>query len=254
MSHLASLQNQFQDYLLNNQLAIKKSIAHTKQVPASKRLAIYFDAYRSRLIDALVNNFPLCLAQLGLSAFSELASDYIDKSPSSYRSIRWYGDSFALYLKENSEPYLAELAEFEWKMTLTFDAADEAILSIEQIAAIPAEAWPSLSFIPHASLQLMNFSWNSVEIWEALSQEQAPPKPLKQDKALSWALWRRAYINRFYAQAPDEAWALQALSQGSNFGDLCEGLCNWMDEQEVGLRAASLLKGWIQSGMIAKAV
>ncbi|CDZ77520.1 hypothetical protein BN59_01803 [Legionella massiliensis] len=250
MSDLFKLQSQFQNYLLTNQADIHKAIVATENVTVEKRLSIYSDAYHFRLIDSLGSNFPILMNYLGFDAFSSLAGDYIDKFPSPYRSIRWYGDTFAEYLRETSEPYLAELAEFEWKMTLTFDAADDKALEIEEMAAIPPESWPNLRFVPHASLQLMRFNWNVVAIWEALSNEQEPSPPQSGDSRL-WALWRRDYINRFYSLNSDEAWALDALVNGATFGELCEGLCEWHDEQEVGMLSASFLKSWIQSGLIA---
>ncbi len=135
-------------------------------------------------------------------------------------------------------------------MTLAFDAADEEALKVEQMAAVPPEAWANVRFKPHASLQLMNFSWNTVKIWEAISQEKKPPKP-KLYNPVTWALWRKDYLNLFYSLGEDEAWALNALVKGATFGELCEGLCNWCEEQDVGMRAASLLKGWIESGLIS---
>ena len=111
---------------------------------------------------SLKANFPILEACLGHEAFEGLAFEYIDKFPSTYRSIRWYGDDFSAFLKENGDGFLAELAEFEWKMTLAFDAADEESLKIEQMAAIPPEAWANLRFQAHASLQLMNFNSNVV--------------------------------------------------------------------------------------------
>ena len=137
-------------------------------------------------------------------------------------------------------------------MTLSFDASDEEIVKIEQMAAIPPDAWANMRFKPHASLQLMDFAWNCVNLWEAISNEEQPEKATKSENIVSWVLWRKDYMNRFYSLTAEEAWALDALIKGATFGELCEGLCEWCDEQEVGMRAASLLKGWIQSGLLAE--
>ena len=53
MSTLMSLQNQFQNYLLAKPTEISHSIVHTDKVPVDKRLSIYLDAYRYRLLDIL---------------------------------------------------------------------------------------------------------------------------------------------------------------------------------------------------------
>lgn len=254
MTALLHLQNQFQNYLLKNQVDIEKSIVSTANVSVNQRLGIYLDAYRYRLLDSLMSNFPILSTYLGPEKFHQLGGNYIDKFPSPYRSIRWYGDSFSAYLKQLNESFLAELAEFEWKMTLSFDAADDEVLKIEQMAAIPPEAWPELQFKPHASLQRMDFVWNAVKIWEAISNEQPPEKPAQNTELTRWALWRHDYLNRFYTLSEEEAWALDALIKGSTFSELCEGLCQWYEEEEVGMQAASVLKGWIQSGLLAEVI
>ncbi|KTD31873.1 DUF2063 domain-containing protein [Legionella maceachernii] len=252
MTDLLHLQDQFQSYLLKGQSAIPQWIVATEKVSIEQRLAIYLDSYRYRLLESLAANFPVLELYLGRDEFYKLGENYITHHPSSYRSIRWYGDQFAEYLKRNSKPYLAELAEFEWKMTLSFDAADEGVLKIEQMASVPPEAWPHLRFRPHASLQRMDFAWDVVKIWEAISNEQSPAPPMKSADIIPWVLWRNEYLNRFYSLGEEEAWALDALIRGATFGELCEGLCKWLEEAEVGLRAASLLKGWIQSGLLAE--
>lgn len=249
MRNLERLQDQFQNYLLTNQREIQKSIVNTEKVSVDQRLFIYLDGYRCRLIDCLAANFPMLSSYLGFDDFSALAMDYMALHPSSFRSIRWFGDKLPAFLKLNNQPFLAELAEFEWSMTLAFDAADETTLKVEEMATIPPKAWATIRFKPHASLNLMNFNWNTVEIWEALSNESKPPKP-KNTKSETWVLWRRDYINRYYSLTVDEAWAIDALIKGKTFGELCEGLCHWFDEEEVGRRAASLLKGWIEFEMI----
>lgn len=249
MNTLMGLQNQFQNYLLLKPSDITQSVVSTEKVPVAKRLAIYGDGYRFRLIDSLSANFPILNAYIGFEAFKSLAIDYIDKFPSTYRSIRWYGDSFADYLKESGNIFAAELAEFEWKMTLSFDAADDEILKIEQMAAIPPESWAELRFQPHSSLHLMNFKANVIEIWEAVSNDHRPPQ--QKTAPTVWVLWRKNYINHFSSLTEVEAWALEALFKGTSFGELCEGLCRWFDEQDVAMQAASLLKGWIEREMIA---
>lgn len=250
MTPLISLQNQFQSYLLKGQADIQESIVDSEKVPASQRLFIYLDAYRCRLIDSLMSNFPILSEYLGYEAFQKLADDYVNRHPSPYRSIRWYGDMFADYLTEQTEPYLSELAEFEWKMTLAFDASDDETLNIEQMATIPPEIWATIRFRPHASLQRMDFYWNIVDLWQAISNSETPAKLEKNSSTTPWVLWRRDYINRFYRLGEEEAWALDALINGFTFGELCTGLCEWFDEEEIGMQAASMLKGWIQSGLL----
>lgn len=250
MSDLHLLQNQFQNYLINDQNDIHHSIVNTEKVPIQQRLTIYQEAYYARLLDSLISNYPILHQYLGDEAFSQVGYDYISRFPSPYRSIRWFGDNFAAYFKEMEEDYLKEIAELEWKMTLVFDAPDAETLKVSDMATISPEVWPNLSFVPHPSLQRMDCTWNSVEIWEAIARKQEPNDPKKESDSFTWIIWRKDYLNYYKKIEEEESWALDALSRGATFSEICEGLCEWNEENEIGFKAASLLKGWIEAGLI----
>jgi hypothetical protein len=55
----------------------------------------------------------------------------------------------------------------------------------------------------------------------------------------------------FRSLDPVEAAAFDAAGQGATFGTLCEQLAHHVDETEVAMRAASLLRGWINEELIA---
>lgn len=256
MNELLTLQDQFQGFLLSDNQDIKTSIIQTKTVSVEKRLSIYKDAYSLRLIECLTSNYPALSAFLGAEAFHSLCESYIHKHPSSFRSIRWYGHDLCDFIKhEGIEDalLLAELADFEWKMTLAFDASDDVVLPLEEMATIPGEAWPGMQFILHASVQRANYFYNVVDLWQALLKGDTLPKINCSDKALSWFLWRSSdYLIKYCSISDIEAWALDAVMQGLSFGEVCEGLCQWVAIDEVGMRAASFLKSWIQRGIVSQ--
>ncbi|KTD72665.1 DNA-binding domain-containing protein [Legionella tucsonensis] len=255
MTELPQLQGQFQKFLLLGHAEIHGSIVQTDLVSVDTRLGIYRDAYKLRLIESLSTNFPALYAYLGTEEFNKLSTYYIDAHPSYYRSIRWFGDVLADFIKHNYPhyPHLSELADFEWKMGLAFDAADEQVVRVEDMAVIPAEAWPNLQFVLHPSLQRANYSGNTVPLWQALTRDWELPELQQNPAPTSWVLWRSPeYIIQFYSLSDEEAWALDRISQRFSFGALCEGLCQWIKPEEVGMKAASFLKGWIQNGMLSQ--
>ncbi|MFZ2315916.1 MAG: DNA-binding domain-containing protein [Gammaproteobacteria bacterium] len=255
MSELSKLQHQFQQYLLSSDPAFKACINSTEKVSADTRMQIYKNAYRLRLIEALSASYPVLNTYLGEDQFTVLADDYINQYPSVHRSIRWYGDQLADYLVEQSPyrelPFLAELAKFEWIMTLVFDEADSPALSIEAVATVAACDWPHMQFIPQASVRRLNLIWNVVQIWQAINDDETPPEPMAYDAPVPWLLWRVNFTNQFCSVPADEAYAMDAVLQGATFSEIGEGLCTWVSEEEAGLHAASLLKGWIQSGILS---
>ncbi len=40
--------------------------------------------------------------------------------------------------------------------------------------------------------------------------------------------------SQFVSLSLDEAWAIDAMINGANFGEICEGLCQWVDEKMQG--------------------
>lgn len=258
MNDLFYLQDQLQHFILSGNSEIIDAIIPTERVSADDRLAIYRDAYRLRLIESLSTSFPALHLYLGTEEFKKLCASYIDQNPSSYRSVRWFGDALSEFLKryyDKSCAYLAELADFEWKMTLAFDAADDPVLTIDDMAVVPPEAWAGMRFILHSSVQRLNYCWNAISVWQGLVHDRDLPAWSDNSKATSWVLWRSSdYLVQFYSMTEEEAWALDAVIQGLSFGVLCEGLCRWVTAEEVGMKAASYLKGWIQKGILSQRV
>lgn len=255
MIKLPHLQHQFQQYLLNDNSAFRDYVVNTGDVGRDTRLLIYKDAYQIRLVEALASNYPGIHLHLGENTFHQLAQQYIDSHPSHYRSIRWFGDQLKSHLMNHplpDYPYLAEMAELEWNMANTFDAADADIVSLEHMANFAPDAWPNLVFTIHPSVNCMSFFWNVIPFWRSIIEETHAETAIKNHQASTWVLWRKDYDNRYYEASEDEAWALDYAMKSASFAEICEGLCNWHEPEEVGLRAAGLLKGWIVSGLISR--
>ena len=50
----------------------------------------------------------------------------------------------------------------------------------------------------------------------------------------------------------DERFAIDAAREGSAFGAICEGLLERTGDDEVPLRAAGFLKGWLNDDLVAR--
>jgi hypothetical protein len=258
MNKLGELQTAFQAYLLDSSHdQIHSAIISTKKMPADKRLAIYSYAYYARLVEALAASYPSLLTYMGFDDFYKIGCEYAKAYPSTYRSIRWFGDRFAVFLQQHyyykDHPHVAEIATIEWTMSAVFDAADHRVLHLEELSAIAPDAWENMRLEAHPSVHRLNLTYNSVEIWQALIKDTQPNSALN-TPIVPWVFWRNALTNQFCSLEKEDAWALDCLLQGSTFGTLCEGLTQWQPEEEVGLRAASLLKGWILAGLLSRAI
>lgn len=255
MVSLSQLQRSFQDHLLTGNASIGQSINHYETHTSQLRLAIYRTGYQARLIEQLVSHFPYLYAYLGVSEFQAVCLAYIDKHPSSRRTMHAYGEKlpdFLTHFYPEQYAYRAELAWFEWQMMLTFEAADHDVLPITAIDDLSPDCWDSLVLHAHPSVRRLIYKWNVIDIWENLANHHPPLLIHLLPAPEAWVLWRYDYFNRFYRLNADESWAIDAMLKGYSFGMICEGLSQWHDLVTIKSRAAYLLQGWIQSGLITR--
>jgi hypothetical protein len=254
VARLEVIESDFQRFLLTGGADIEKRVVGTQRVPIATRLAIYGNAYRSRLIETLEAHYPALLALIGAERFSALGSAYVQTHDSSFASIRFYGGMLAAFLAAQrdcaSSPWLCELARFEWAMVEVFDAADAAPITVQALSEIAPENWAQLGFDLHPAVRQLDLVWNAPALWGALTNARPHPAPEAQAHPVPWLLWRRE-LQIFFRPLPAlEAEALDVVRRGGSFGALCVELCGALDETQAPARAAAFLREWVESGII----
>jgi hypothetical protein len=247
MTQLANLQRELQRHVLSGDAAITSAVIGTTAVPAATRLAVYSNAYRIRLADALGSNMPQLRQFLGDEAFGAIAGSYIDECPSRFASIRWFGGRLAQSLAQSHPalPWLAELAQWEWALAASFDAEDAHIVGIEALASVAPGDWAGLRLQFHPSVQYLELATNAQLLFKALSEEQPLPEPALLERAQPFLLWRQDLKTQYRSLLPDEVGALAVVRAGDTFGAMCEALCEWHEVDQVPLVAAGMLKRWL---------
>jgi hypothetical protein len=253
MSTLRELQRSFQDHVMRGDPPVADAVAQSRGVGAQARLDVYSEAYRLRLRDALASTYPQLRSLLGAAEFDAVARRYLAEHPSTFASIRWFGDRLAAALSawRESEPWLGELARWEWALAAAFDAPDRRPIRADELGSITPDQWPGLCFAFHPSLERLQLRTNAVALFKELSEELPLSEPLILPR--SWILWRQDSTTRYRSLDPSEAAVLDAAIAGENFAELCERLCAWNTPEHVPLRAASMLKGWLADGLIVEA-
>jgi hypothetical protein len=255
---LAVLQHALQQFILRGAADLGEYVQGTAQASAGTRLAVYANAYGTRLAEALESNFPMLASFMGADEFRALARRYIEQHDSSHRSVRWYGDRLAQFLaadpRYRDAEQLADLAAWEWAMAEAFDAADAPCLTRVELTSRAPQEWADLKFRVHPSLRRLDLAWNAPQTWKALQDGVAAPAPECVSPPQSWLLWRKDLQLLFRSLDPLEAAVLEGLLAGKPFGELCVGLAQQLGEAEASRRAAQLLHGWVESGLISAIV
>lgn len=252
-TNLAAIESYFQAYLLNKDpLSIQTFVTHDEQIGYTERLKIYYDAYRFRLIEILQDDYPKLMQLMEADNFERLARDYIDAYPSPYFSVRYFGQYLSQFLKENeAEMYLVEMAEFEWKLSDTLDAADSHIADSQVLYALPPEHWGELRIEFHPSLQLIDCTWNVPQIWQCIDINETIPTLCQAENPVTWLLWRKELGSYYRSLSATDVLCLQHFQDGHNFAEVCDALCERMSEEEVPKEALSFIQRSIADGIIA---
>jgi hypothetical protein len=250
---LAQRQRELQQHVLHGERAIESHIV-SDAIPTTTRLGVYIDAYRLRLIETLESNYPVLAELLGADPFAALAQAYIDTHPSRHFSIRWFGHCLAEFLSgaRAEQPWLAELARWEWATAHAFDAADATLLTTDDLATLRPDAWAELPLHAHPSLTRLQLNSNTVAIVKASVAEEPLPMPTQAERT-EWCIWREDLNVRYRSLDAVEARAADLVLQGTTFGELCELLATEMPSDAVPPQAASFLKRWIEDQWLSKA-
>ncbi len=254
MSELRALQESFQTFVLNGNENFKQCINSSDDQFVNRRAAIYYDGYRLRLVEVLKTDYPGLHTLVGDDQFDTICQDYIKRYPSNHFSARYFGRFMQEFL--TTKPYskhrmLADIAGFEWAVNDVLDAADQPVFSMQELQAISPELWPRMMITLHSSLRTIPLQSNVPKFWQRVKEDQHPEKPTQNSQAVTWALWRKGIEIYFRSLDEDEAWALATSQEGSTFAELCEGLCDWNEPENVAVRMAGFIQHWITDEMVS---
>lgn len=254
MSALTSLQKDFQRSVMHGGDDALAHIVGTDAAAADERLKVYYDAYRLRLLDILESDFAGLRSLVDAREFESLGLAYLDAHPSAHPSVRWFGEQLPAFLARAqpwaARPELAQMAELEWLRGRAFDAAEAPAVSVDELAAVPAEAWPAVCIRFHPSLRQLALDFNVAKIWQAVSREDAPPLE-KYPATTPWLIWRQGLTVFWRSEHPAEDFAVSAFRSGADFTAVCAGLCDWYSEADVPGIAVGLLRQWTGEGLIS---
>lgn len=233
-------------------------MSHHVAVPAAssveKRLAIYANAYPARLLEALADNFPMLKVLLGDDQFVDLGRGYLRAHPSQHYSVRWFGASLPDYIGAQrvyqDYPVIAEMAAFEWAMTLAFDAEDVVPMRPCDIETIPAGSWPEMIFKLHPAVQTLALFSNAPAVWQALQKNEPPPEVMMAIQASPWIVWRQDLMVYFRRLAENETPGFEAMSAAQNFSAICHAFVALVGEDEAASHAARVVQQWITDGLV----
>jgi hypothetical protein len=212
------------------------------------RIRVYSDAYYLRLRDVLREDFPKVSALVGAEQFDEVVALYLETCPSEQPSVRHLGRALAAFFRrrEDMPKCLADLAELEWARVEVFDAPDAECATIDELATVSTDAWPTLRFSTIPAIQTLRLKYPAHQLWSDSQSLEV------QAAETSLRIWRKNNLLVLHAPMDErESAALPKMISGETFAAICETFAD-LPEMEAAREATALLARWLEDGIIAR--
>jgi hypothetical protein len=220
-----------------------EALVHGGALSAEERVGIYSEMYWLRMRDALREDFPSIVRELGDEDFEVLVAKYLREHRSSHFSLAMAGRQMAAFLETmtvEGAPYLSSLAALERARTECFVAPDSAVLELAALQAL-ASAFATARLVPSASLQVLTLSH---DVGSRVSDGEANVEARKTHVVV----WRRDWRVLHAEVAADEADALRRVLAGQGVAEVCEA---FVEREDPASAAFAAIGSWVSEGMMA---
>jgi len=229
-----------------------------------ERLAVYGNAYYSRLLQVLRELFPALRHAVGDETFDEFVLAYLQDYPPTSYTLADLAKHFVTFLDEtrqatfgvdaelsgaapddslvdDSLKFVVELARFEFTIDEVFDGpgVEGRELPIRrQIAELDPATWAQARLVPVPSLRLLASNFPVNEFYSAFRRGEMPEIPACAPSYL--AIVRRDFVVRRYPLSQEQFVLLAALCRGQTVVESIEEVA----AQGLAVDFASLLAQW----------
>ncbi len=177
MSSLRDFQNGFGS-AVRGAPAVPTGAYGADPIPLERRLDVYRNNVHSSLIDGLEQAFPVILQLVGKEFFRAMAREYLLDHMPIRGTLVGFGDGLPDFLDAfppvSSLPYLSDVARLELLWLRSYHAADDIVLSPDEISSVPQEDLPDVKFILHPTLQAFQSAYPISSIWQAHQPGEKP--------------------------------------------------------------------------------
>ena len=221
-----------------------------------ERIDIYRRGYHARLIECLVDDYPVLQHALGEEAFEALCRRYIAHHPSTGPSLNHFGRHMADFCRAEPLPepaFAADLATLEWAIVLSIHAPTASAIGFEDLAQVPSERWPGARFRVNPSLEILHLGYPANAYLQAYRQGQ--PAALPAARPTSVAVYRTGRSVWRLELEPTLVTLVQSLARGATLeAGLAEvqALLLHETEHEIAKKISHCFQHSVSSGLFSE--
>ena len=234
---------------------VETVIPRSRSWGSVERLSVYGNAYFSRLLECLGDEFSSVKHAVGDETFKLFGLDYLQRCPSASYTLGELGRRFPDHLRATRPAdvpvpgwpdFLIDLATVERTYSEVFDGPGPETLELlrpEALLRVPPDRMGDVVLLPVPSLRLLELSYPAHEFVSALRQERPAVVPDAVPTFL--VVTRRDYVVRRLSVSRSEFVLLKAIITGKSLADAIGAAVGEFDGDFTTLAAA--LPQWFES-------
>lgn len=230
-------------------------ITPSATLSALERIDIYRRGYHARLIECLVDDYPVLQHALGEDRFEELCRAYIAEHHSTAPSLNYFGRHMAEFCHSQSLPdskFAADLATLEWAIVLCIHAPTAPTIGLEDLSHVPPDSWPGARFSVNPSLRILRLAYPANAYLQAYRRQQLAVVPSARSTIVAVyrtgrSVWRLELDSTLVT-------LVEALASGATLeaalGQV-QSLLSGKSEQEAGQAVSHCFQHSVSSGLFS---
>lgn len=242
---------------------VERHVTAGPRLSASDRFDIYRYGYHARLVECLIDDYPVLSAMLGEDQADALCREYIDRHPSASPNLNAYGRHMSVFCRDAkleafpgfdaTRGFAADLAALEWALVEVLHAETAPPLEVAALQSIAPEAWASARFVRSDALRIFRFDYpvNGVFIANRID-EIVPEVPGPAPNAL--AVYRKNMQLWRMELTPAMIGVLEPLVAGKTLGEALETVddSNTAVVAETGANLMVWFREWVDAGFFTR--
>jgi len=256
---LAGEQQRLQDTILQGPAVNGAAVPWVRpkaDFPAVDQVAVYINAYRSRLYEVTAEDFPVLQHYLGEERFDALVRGFVDQTQSVHFNIARYSSGLPAYLAQvmPQDGLARELAALEDAICQLQDEPETAALTQQHLTEWAAEDILHVALGLRAASRLFAFTYPVDAYYTAVREEHSPAVPEPQASYL--LVYRHDDVVWRMNLEEGEHKLLQALASGVSVGDACAALEAQTDGAGEAMDSSVMrwFSRWIRNGVIRRPI
>ncbi len=213
-------QHSFATALLGGEPAPPPGVVGPDGALAPKRFAVYRNNVTVSLIEALGANFPAIGNFIGDENFTILARAYARSHPPTSPMMQAYGEGFAEFIDGFEPlahaPFLGDLARVEMAWLSAYHAADDPVLTGDDMAGLDEQAVMAAKLRPHPAFALVRSRYAIADL--AAWRDGEPGERIRFDEAQSALVTRPLMTVEVRGLDQAQAVFFESLGGGGTLG------------------------------------